>query len=142
MKSKIVLTVSLFAGLIQVAAATQVDSYPVQPVLDSLGTGSPVALYFGDAAHPPVASHKGEVTKSVRIARKVDGREASCKTAFADGINQLRTYAQDHGASGVINISTRFHGTKTNSATEFVCATSMSAAALKISGELVTFETN
>lgn len=141
MKSKIVLAASLFAGLAQVAAAhTEIGSYPLRPVLDAQQAGAPVALYFGDAPHPAVAASKGAASDSVRIARGTNDKTAACNAALQDGINQLRAYARNHGANGVINIATRFHLTKTHSASTFTCATSESAAAMALEGTLVNFE--
>jgi uncharacterized protein YbjQ (UPF0145 family) len=141
MKLKHVLAVLILAGMAQASMAhSNVNGYPLAPVLDAQPVDGAVRLYFGDAPHPAVVSEHGEVKKSVRIARKTDGEAASCNAALTDGLNALRSYALDHGANGVINIETSFHSTKSSSSTEFTCGTSLSAAALKIRGDLVTLD--
>jgi uncharacterized protein YbjQ (UPF0145 family) len=135
LKHLIALWVTACAGHAAMAH-THTTSYPLKPVLDAQPADGQVALYFGDAAHPAVTASKGEATESARIARKVDGETESCNSALTQALAKLRQDAIDHGANAVVNIETSFHGTHTASATEFTCATSMSAAALKVHGEL------
>jgi hypothetical protein len=42
----------------------------------------------------------------------------------------------------VIDVSTRFHSTETNSSTDFTCGVSPSAAAIAVRGQLVVLEAN
>ncbi|WP_206951590.1 hypothetical protein [Trinickia acidisoli] len=139
MKLKHLIALSALAAVTHGAVAhTHTTSYPLKPVLDAQSTDGKVAFYFGDAAHPAVTASHGDKTESARIARKLDGETASCNAALTQALDALRTDAIDHGANAVINIETSFHETHTSSATEFTCATSGSAAALKVHGELVT----
>ena len=142
MKLKHLIALSALAFSTQAALAhTHTTSYPLQPVLDAQPANNKVALYFGDAAHPAATASQGEATESVRIARKTDDEPVACNEALKEALAKLREDAASHGANAVVNISTSFHETHTASATEFTCATSMSAAALKVHGELVTLET-
>lgn len=140
LKHLIALSVAVFAAHAAVAG-THTTSYPLKPVLDAQPADGKVAFYFGDAAHPVVTASQGEVTESSRIARKLDDETQACNTALTEALAKLRQDAIDHGANAVMNIETSFHGTHMTSATEFTCATSMSAAALKVHGELVKLDT-
>lgn len=141
MKLKHVLVVSLLAGVAQVALArSHAQTYPLQPVLDAAQGDNTVQLYFADAAHPAVVSDLGNETKSIRVVRQLEGEAEACNKAMTQALRELREYARDHGATAVIGIQTRFHETHSTTATEFACGTSMSAAALKIQGELVKFD--
>lgn len=140
MKSKYAL-----GGLVAVVAAlsgcaTQVKSLPLAPVVGQSTQGEEVALYFGSQVHPAVKSQLGQTSTSVRIAREAAGQDASCNRALADALRKLRTYAHDRHANAVINIGTSFHSTETASATEFTCGVSMSAAALRVRGDVVVLE--
>jgi uncharacterized protein YbjQ (UPF0145 family) len=120
--------------------ATQVKSLPLAPVVAQTAPGAQVALYFGSQAHPAVQSQLGQTSTSVRIAREANGQDASCNRALADALQKLRAYARDHNANAVINIGTSFHSTESASATEFTCGVSMSAAALRVRGDVVVLD--
>jgi hypothetical protein len=140
MKLKFTITACALALAAQAATAhTEVGSYPLKPVLDALPSGNEVALYFGSQPHPQATSQLGEESKSARIARAMDDEPTACNHALTQALTDLRNYARDHHANGVVNIRTSFHSTETASASEFTCATSGSAAALKVTGDLVTF---
>lgn len=140
MTLKHLIALSALAATAHTAMAhTNTTSYPLKPVLDAQLADGKVAFYFGNAAHPEVTASRGERTESVRYARKQhDDETTSCKVALRQALDSLRMYAVDHGANAVINIETSFHGTRNTSSTEFTCATSMFAAALKVRGEVVT----
>jgi hypothetical protein len=143
MKLKQLIALSVAAAGMQAAMAhTHTTTYPLQPVLDALPADGKVTLYFGDAAHPPVTASQGEESEPMRFARKLDDETTSCNAALKQALAVLRQDAINHGANAVINIETSFHGTHTRSATEFTCATSYSAAALRVHGEMVTLAPN
>ncbi|PMS19111.1 hypothetical protein C0Z18_14940 [Trinickia dabaoshanensis] len=121
-------------------AGSHTTTYPLKPVLDAQSADSKVAFYFGDAAHPAVSASLGEKTEGIRIARKTDDETTACNEALKQALDALRKDATDAGANAVINIETSFHQMHTASATEFTCATSMSAAALKVHGQLVKLD--
>ena len=138
MTLKHLIALSALAATMHTAMAhTHTTTYPLKPVLDAQAANGNVAFYFGNAAHPDVTASLGERTESVRYARKLDDETTSCNLALRQALESLRTYAVDHGANAVINIETSFHGTHSTSSTEFTCATSMSAAAIKVRGEVV-----
>ena len=138
MKLKHLIMLAATAAAMPAAMAhTHTTTYPLQPVLDAQPAGGKVAFYFGDAAHPPVTASHGEESEPMRYARKLDDETTSCNLALRQALDWLRMYAVDHGANAVINIETSFHGTHSTSSTEFTCATSMSAAAIKVRGEVV-----
>ncbi|MGG1946625.1 hypothetical protein AB1286_17710 [Trinickia sp. NRRL B-1857] len=141
MKRKHLLALATFALGAQAAiAGSHTTTYPLKPVLDAQSADSKVAFYFGDAAHPAVTASFGDKTEGVRVARKTDGETMSCNAALTQALDALRKDALDRGANAVIDIETSFHQTHTVSSTEFTCATSMSAAALKVHGQLVTLD--
>jgi len=124
--------VALLAG-----CATHVVSLPLQPDAATSATGSAVALYFGSQPHPDVERHLGSVSHSVRVARTTDGQQASCNLALAEALRQLRFDATKKEANAIINITTRFHSTKSDSPTDYTCGVSTSAAAIAVRGDLV-----
>lgn len=141
MKTKFTLCAFMLAMAAQTAhARTEVMSYPLKPVLDGQQPDVPVKLYFGAQEHPAVTKRQGDVTKSVRIARKMDGEQASCNEALSEALQALRQYAHDRAANGVINIRSSFHSTTTASDSQFSCGVSGSAAALVLRGDVVTLE--
>jgi uncharacterized protein YbjQ (UPF0145 family) len=120
--------------------ATQVKSLPLAAAGgESRGN---VPVYFGQQNHPAVKSRLGDVSYSVRIARKVAGPDDACHEALAEAVRKLRTAAGERHANAVIDVSTRFHSTASNSSTEFTCGVSPSAAAIAVSGQLVVLESN
>jgi uncharacterized protein YbjQ (UPF0145 family) len=142
MKLRYLLALSALAATTNVAMArTIVATYPLKPVLDALPSDNQVAFYFGDAAHAPVTTSRGRGTESIRIARKLESETVSCNEALRQALAALRADALNHGANAVVNIETSFHSTHTASSSDFTCATSGSAAALKVRGELVTLGT-
>jgi len=121
-------------------AGTHRTVYPLKPVLEAQPVDAQIAFYFGDAAHPAVTASHGTGSAGIRVARKLDDETTSCNKALKEALASLRADAVNHGANAVVNIETSFHGTHTVSATEFTCATSYSAAALRVRGEFVTLE--
>ncbi|MFM0059256.1 signal peptidase [Paraburkholderia phytofirmans] len=120
--------------------ATQVKSLPLAAAGgESRGN---VPVYFGQQNHPAVKSRLGDVSYSVRIARKVAGPDDACHEALAEAVQKLRAAANERHANAVIDVATRFHSTESNSSTEFTCGVSPSAAAIAVSGQLVVLESN
>lgn len=122
------------------AAGTHRTVYPLKPFLDAQPADAQVAFYFGDAEHPAIAASHGDGSAGIRVARKLDDETTSCNKALKEALASLRADAVNHGANAVVNIETGFHGTHTLSTTEFTCATSYSAAAIRVRGQLVTLE--
>jgi uncharacterized protein YbjQ (UPF0145 family) len=122
--------------------ATQVVSLPLGPVVAQPAAGSSVAIYFGSQPHPAVANQLGQASHSVRIARAEGGNDVSCNKVLADALDELRADAQKKGANAVINVKTRFHTTESDSATDYTCGVSQSAAAIAVSGDLVVLTNN
>lgn len=120
--------------------ATQVKSLPLAAAGGQSRGNVPV--YFGQQDHPAVKSRLGDVSYSVRIARKVAGPDDACHEALAEAVQKLRAAASERHANAVIDVSTRFHSTESNSPTEFTCGVSPSAAAIAVSGQLVVLESN
>ncbi|MBW9103621.1 YbjQ family protein [Paraburkholderia phenoliruptrix] len=120
--------------------ATQVKSLPLAAAGGESRGGVPV--YFGEQNHPAVKTDLGNVSYSVRIARKVAGPDEACREALAEAVGKLRAAARERGANAVIDIGTRFHSSESNSSREFTCGVSPSAAAIAVSGKLVVFEAN
>lgn len=142
MKLNSTITACVLALAAQAAMAGSVlHSFPLKPVLDTQPGGNDVALYFGSQTYPAVASQLGSDTEGAHVPRKygVDDQTA-CDAALTQALRDLRSYARVHHANGVINIRTRFHGTETASDTDYTCATSSGAAALKVTGDLVSFD--
>jgi hypothetical protein len=142
MKLRCLLALSALAATTHAAMAhTNVTTYPLKPVLDAQPSDNRVTFYFGDTAHAPITASRGHGAASIRVARKLDIEAASCNEALTEALASLRADAISHGANAVVNIETSFHSTRTVSSSEFTCATSGSAAALKVRGELVTLGT-
>lgn len=128
----------LVVALTQAGCATQVMSLPFAAAGgESRGE---VPVYFGDQDHRPVKTHLGEVSYSVRIARKVADPNEACHLALAEAVGKLRAAARERHANAVIDVSTRFHSTETSSASSFMCGVSPSAAALAVRGQLVVLD--
>lgn len=141
MKVKQLIALSALATMAHSAIAhTHTTTYPIKAALDGQPADNQVAFYFGDAAHPAVTVSKGDASASIRVARKLDGETTSCNAALKAALASLRADAVNHGANAVIEIETSFHGTHSTSQTDFVCATSFSAAAIKVRGKLATLE--
>lgn len=120
--------------------ATQVKSLPLAAAGgESRGN---VPVYFGQQDHPAVKSRLGDVSYSVRIARKVADPDDACHEALVEAVRKLRAAAGERHANAVIDVSTRFHSNESNSSTEFTCGVSPSAAAIAVSGQLVVLESN
>jgi uncharacterized protein YbjQ (UPF0145 family) len=140
MRVKSITAALAIVAFTQAGCATHVQSLPLQPVTNpSTSQNDDVALYFGKATHPEVKRTLGERTQSARIARRTDGPE-SCNQALNDALQKLRSYARDHHANAVINISTRFHSTETESDTVYTCGLSTSSASINVRGDVVVLE--
>lgn len=141
MKLKQLIALSAMATMAHGAFAhTHTTTYPIKGALVGQPADNQVAFYFGDAAHPVVVASKGDASASIRVARKLDGETVSCNAALKAALASLRDDALGHGANAVIDIETSFHGTHSSSSTDFVCATSISAASIKVRGKLATLE--
>jgi len=141
-QTSIMLGALAVVALTQAGCATQVKSLPMPAVTAQPASGTAVAVYFGSQAHPAVQRQLGEVSYSVRVARASGGPEASCAKALADALDKLRDNARASGANAVINVTTRFHSTVSDSSTGYTCGVSPSAAALAVKGERVVLQTN
>jgi uncharacterized protein YbjQ (UPF0145 family) len=128
---------TLLVAAVLSGCGTHLMSLPAQPVADQTTSNGQVALFFKSQPHPVVTNVVGRVEHSVRIARNTDDRETACNRAFADALQKLRVNAQDRHANAVINIKTTFHGNESPLDTDFACGVSPSAAALKVSGDMV-----
>ncbi|HZZ12132.1 MAG TPA: signal peptidase [Paraburkholderia sp.] len=140
MKRTWVLSALAVVALTQAGCATQVKSLPLAAAGgESRGA---VPVYFGDQPHAAVKSQLGDVSYSVRIARRVASPDDACHEALGEAVQKLRAAARERSANAVIDVTTRFHSTNSNSSTEFTCGVSSSAAAIAVSGKLVVLEGN
>jgi uncharacterized protein YbjQ (UPF0145 family) len=140
MKKLGVLAALAVVVLTQAGCATQVKSLPFGA---SAGEArGEVPIYFGQQDHPAVKRQVGDVSYSVRIARKVENPDDACHEALAQAMGKLRAAARERHANAVIGVSTRFHSTETSSSTGFTCGVSPSAAAIAVRGQLVVLEAN
>jgi hypothetical protein len=128
----------LVVALTQAGCGTEVKSLPF--AASGGGSRGEVPVYFGDQNHQPVKTRLGEVSYSVRIARKVSDPNEACHLALAEALGKLRAAARERHANAVIDVSTRFHSTETNSSTDFTCGVSPSAAAIAVRGQLVVLD--
>ena len=126
--------------LTQAGCATDVKSVPLAAAGGQSRGG--VQVYFGQQSHPAVKSQLGDVSYSARIARKVSSPDDACHEALAEAVQKLRAAARERNANAVIDVSTRFHSTRTDSSTDFTCGVSPSAAAVAVSGQLVVLDAN
>ncbi|MFT0170776.1 hypothetical protein [Paraburkholderia mimosarum] len=149
-KTYLTLGSAAIVSLTLAGCGTQRLTLPIQPAA-SLSTAkaapgtdpaAKIAVYFGAQPHPDVVRSVGNASHSLRVARATDGAEATCNKALATGLDKLRADAQSRGANAVINVTTRFHGTETASATEYTCGVSPSAAAIAVTGELAVLQGN
>ncbi|WOD19156.1 signal peptidase [Paraburkholderia kirstenboschensis] len=140
MKRTVVLGALTIAAATLTGCATQVKSLPLAAAGGESRGGVPV--YFGEQSHPAVKRGLGDVSYSVRIARKVAGPDDACREALAEAIGKLRAAARERNANAVIDVTTRFHSSESNSSSEFTCGVSPSAAAIAISGRLAVLEAN
>lgn len=140
MKRTLVLGALTIAAATLTGCATQVKSLPLAAAGGESRGGVPV--YFGEQNHPAVKRGLGDVSYSVRIARKVAGPDDACREALAEAIGKLRAAARERNANAVIDVTTRFHSSESNSSSEFTCGVSPSAAAIAISGRLAVLEAN
>jgi len=140
MKRTLVLGALTIAAATLTGCATQVKSLPLAAAGGESRGGVPV--YFGEQSHPAVKRGLGDVWYSVRIARKVAGPDDACREALAEAIGKLRAAARERSANAVIDVTTRFHSSESNSSSEFTCGVSPSAAAIAISGRLAVLEAN
>ncbi|CAB3799363.1 signal peptidase [Paraburkholderia caffeinilytica] len=140
MKKVFVLGALAAVVLTQAGCATDVKSVPFEAAGAQSRDGVPV--YFGQQSHPAVTARLGDVSYSVRIARKVANPDDACHQALAEAVRKLRAAAHERNANAVIDVSTRFHSTESKSSTDFTCGVSPSAAAIAVSGQLVVLEAN
>lgn len=142
------LSAAAIVAMTLAGCATHVKSLPLQSATslntanaaENSGAGSSVAIYFGAQPHAPLTRDIGAASHSARIARSSDGPEASCDKALAAALDKLRADARQKGANAVINVTTRFHTTETDSTTTYTCGVSPSAAAIAVKGELVVLQ--
>ncbi|WP_322032745.1 signal peptidase [Paraburkholderia sp. J76] len=147
-KTSLSLSMAAIVGLTLAGCGSQRLTLPIQPAASlstakaasSADPAAKIPVYFGTQPHPEVARRVGDASHSVRVARATDGAEATCNKALAAALDKLRADAQNKGANAVINVSTRFHGTETGSATDFTCGVSPSAAAIAVTGDLVVLQ--
>ncbi|WP_244816387.1 hypothetical protein [Caballeronia sp. Lep1P3] len=139
MKTKILL--AMMAGLLitQTGCTTKVRSLPMPAAVQTQNTKD-VPLYFGNQQHANVKTKLGVKEVSVRVARTMDGQEATCEIALNKALDQLRDYARDRHADAVINVTTRFQHNESASSTEFTCGASNNGSTLAVRGDVVKFD--
>lgn len=128
----------LVAALTQVGCATEVKSLPF--AASGSESRGEVPVYFGDQNHAAVKTRLGEVSYSVRIARKESGPSEACHLALREAVQKMQQAARERHANAVIDVSTRFHSTETNSSRDFTCGVSPSAAAIAVRGQMVVLD--
>jgi hypothetical protein len=138
MKKLSLLGAVLVVALTQAGCATQVKSLPLAAAGGEARGEVPV--YFGARNHLPVKTRLGEVSFSVRIARKVSDPDEACHLALGEAVRKLREAAIEHHANAVIDVSTRFHSTESDSSSDFTCGVSPSAAAIAVRGQMVVLD--
>ncbi|MEX3928095.1 signal peptidase [Paraburkholderia sp. BR10936] len=149
-KTYLTLSMAAIVSLTLAACGSQRLTLPIQPAASlstakaasSADPATKIAVYFGAQPHPEVVRHVGDASHSLRAARATDGAEASCNKVLAMALDKLRADAHNKGANAVINVTTRFHGSETGSATEYTCGVSQSAAAIAVTGDLVVLQAN
>ncbi|WP_431822002.1 signal peptidase [Burkholderia sp. F1] len=99
-----------------------------------------VKLYFGAQAHPAVKTTIGSRSESVRVKRAIEAEQPTCDQALAEALSRLRDYAKRHGGNAVVNVTTRFHEQRSDSAARYTCGVSPSAGALAVSGDVVVLD--
>ncbi|MBN3727051.1 signal peptidase [Burkholderia sp. Ac-20379] len=134
------------AGILIAAAAlsgcgTVVRSLPLTDSATATAPGG-VKLYFGAQAHPALERQIGRRTESARLARGTAVEQAVCDQALDTALGSLRAYAARHGGNAVINITTGFHSTRSDSETEYTCGVSGSAGAISVAGDVVVLGTH
>jgi uncharacterized protein YbjQ (UPF0145 family) len=139
MKTKIVLAMMAGVLITQAGCTTKIRSLPMPAALQSQKPND-VAVYFGDQKHANVKTMFGSKEAAVRVARTMDGQEATCNIALGKALDQLRDYAREQHADAVINVTTRFQHTQTTSANEFVCGASNNGSTLAVRGDVVKLD--
>ncbi len=129
----------LVATAILAGCGTVVRSLPLTGGATTADTRG-VTLYFGAQAHPGVKKQIGVHAESVRLARGTDAEQEVCNKALDEALGRLRGYAAEHGGNAVINVTTRFHETRSDSQTSFTCGVSGSAGAIAVSGDVVLLD--
>jgi uncharacterized protein YbjQ (UPF0145 family) len=148
--SRLTLTAAAIAALLLGACGTELKTLPIQPVTaaatanaaNGANVAPDIALYFGAQPHADVTRRVGDASHAIRIARATDDAGVACNKALTEGLDALRADARKKGANAVINVTTRFHGSKSESTTEYNCGLSRSAAAIVVSGDLVVLQAN
>ncbi|MBN3852268.1 signal peptidase [Paraburkholderia sp. Ac-20340] len=150
------LSAAALISLTLAACGTELKTLPLQgalhPVTSVTNTAnaapatpnavSDVAVYFGAQPHADVVHRIGDASHAIRVARATDDGDVACNKALAEGLDKLRNDAREKKANAVINVTTRFHGSHSESSTEFNCGLSRSAAAIVVKGDLVVLQAN
>ncbi|KVM73384.1 signal peptidase [Burkholderia gladioli] len=128
----------VLASLLLAGCGTVVRSLPL-PDSAAADVGG-VKLYFGAQAHPAVKTSFGQRSSSARVARGSSIEQQACEQALAQALDRLRDDAKRRGGNAVINVTTRFHETRSDSQTHFTCGVSGSAGAIAVAGEVVLLD--
>ncbi|MDR5801402.1 excinuclease ABC subunit A [Caballeronia sp. LZ001] len=138
------LAVILAAVSAQALARNTVHFYSIEEALKSadnaenpVALNPEIALYFGNQAHPEVATSSGEVSTNKKTLAKEAGDEPNCKHVFLSAIIQLQQAAKQHGADAVVNIRSNYKNEVRSSATEYTCGAGLALAGVALKGELV-----
>lgn len=118
---------------------TVVRSLPL-PEASGRSDHTAVRVYFGTQAHPAVKSDFGKHSASARVAREANGEQPTCEKALGEALGKLREFAKNRGANAIINVTTRFHSTRSDSSTTYTCGVSPSAGAISVAGDVVLLD--
>ncbi|PWN55489.1 excinuclease [Abyssibacter profundi] len=138
---------ALLLGLVAVAPAQARDDHKTYPLSDFFARedvqnrlGNDVKFYFGDQAHPAIASRLGEYqsNKKTNAFNKTD--QEACEWALLSAMLSLRDRAVGLGADAVVNITSNYRNTPFSSQSEYMCGAGNIIAGVTMKGEAVKFD--
>ncbi|MFT5162441.1 MAG: hypothetical protein ACI9FJ_001017 [Alteromonadaceae bacterium] len=134
------LTLLLTTG--DVDAVQKIKSYAVADALalqqSKSKLGSLVKFYFANHPHGEVAQHfaKASTAKKINAFNKSDLE--ACQSVFLAALIALKDRAKKEGGNAVINIQSQRNGKTSVIADNFDCVLGRYAAAIQLSGDIVT----
>jgi hypothetical protein len=125
------------------AVAKNVElKFPIKPAISSTEAtsklGSEVKFYFGDQSHASVSKKLGAVHTSTKTNSFWKDDDVACNRTFLSSLLNLKKQAKELGANAVINITSSYKGSATNSSKDtYTCGTGAIMNGTQLKGEAV-----
>ena len=141
---KIIAGLIIATCLLSTSAAMARDTRHMFSIAEALRTAAAeervekdVQLYFGEQAHPPIASKLGNYISNKKTNAFNKSDKEACEWVFLSAILSLQEWARRQGGDAVVNIRSYYKKQDISNQTEYMCGAGAIMAGVAFRGDVV-----